>query len=165
MNTAAVLMYQMVQNKEESFHLCCSGVGFLSDAALRFAGFLRCDSRTIMKSFLKKIARKFTGNLHKISGEFASDSFEKRLHYCTTITPQKSCEKHSGLGCYVSTSYAGAFGYADDIALVAPSMQCLKKMIIICGKYDNSHSITLNPNKSKLLCSNVNDTDVIPPIY
>ena len=27
------------------------------------------------------------------------------------------------------TSYAGAFGYADGIALVAPSMQCLKKII------------------------------------
>ena len=30
-----------------------------------FAGFLRCDSRTIMKSFLKKIVCEFTGNLHK----------------------------------------------------------------------------------------------------
>ena len=51
--------------------------------------------------------------------------------------------EHSGLGCHVGTSYAGAFGYADDIALVAPSMQC--------EKYANSHSITFNPNKSKLL--------------
>ena len=43
-----------------------SGVGFSPDAALRFAvlfaGFLRCDNRTIMKSFLKKIAREFSGN-------------------------------------------------------------------------------------------------------
>ena len=46
------------------------------------------------------------------------------------------------LGYHVGTSYAGAFGYADDIALVAPSMQCLKKMIIICEKYANSHSQT-----------------------
>ena len=29
-------------------------------------------------------------------------------------------------------------------------------------KYANSHSITFNPNKSKLLCFNVDDTDVIP---
>ena len=40
--------------------------GFLirRSSAIRrfFAGFLRCDNRTIMKSFLKKIARKFTGN-------------------------------------------------------------------------------------------------------
>ena len=61
--------------------------------------------------------------------------------------------EHSGLGCHVGTLYAGTFGYADDIALVAPSMQCLK------------HSITFNPNKSKLLCFNVDDTGVIPQTY
>ena len=37
--------------------------------------------------------------------------------------------QHSGLRFHIGTSYAGAFGYADDIALVAPSMQCLKKML------------------------------------
>ena len=29
----------------------------------------------------------------QISCEFASDFFDKRLHYCTTIVPQKSSEK------------------------------------------------------------------------
>ena len=33
--------------------------------------------------------------------------------------------EHSGLGCHVGASYARAFGYADDIALVAPSLQSL----------------------------------------
>ena len=73
--------------------------------------------------------------------------------------------EHLCLGCHVGTSYAGAFRYADDISLVAPSMQCLKKMIIICEKYANSHSITFNPNKAILLCFNVDDTDVIPQTY
>ena len=59
--------------------------------------------------------------------------------------------QHSGLGCHVGCSYAGAFGYADDIALLAPSLQCLKQMISICQKYASLHSITFNPNKSKLL--------------
>ena len=40
--------------------------GFLirRNSAIRrfFAGFLRCDNRTIMKSFLKEIAREFSGN-------------------------------------------------------------------------------------------------------
>ena len=52
--------------------------GFLirRSSAIRrfFAGFLRCDSRTIMKSFLKKIARKFTGNLHKNCIKFPENS-------------------------------------------------------------------------------------------
>ena len=71
----------------------------------------------------------------------------------------------SGLGCHVGSSYPGSFGYADDIALLAPSMQCLKKMILTCESYAKSHSITFNPNKSKLLCYNVDETVVLPPIY
>ena len=55
--------------------------GFLirrSSAIRRFiAGFLKCDSRTIMKSFLKKnrsqILRKFRGMFMQISCQFASD--------------------------------------------------------------------------------------------
>ena len=31
----------------------------------------------------------------------------------------------SGLGCHVGLTYAGAFGYADDIALIAPSIYSL----------------------------------------
>ena len=75
--------------------------GFLirrSSAIRRFiAGFLTCDNRTIMKLFLKKIAREFTGNLHKNPPKFPENSraifFEKRLHYCTIIARQKSCDK------------------------------------------------------------------------
>ena len=58
--------------------------------------------------------------------------------------------QHSVLGCHVGSSYVGAFGYANDIALLAPSLQCLKQMISICEKYASSHSIMFNPNKSKL---------------
>ena len=52
--------------------------GFLirrSSAIRRFiAGFLKCDSRTIMKSFLEKIAHKLTGNLHKNPPKFPENS-------------------------------------------------------------------------------------------
>ena len=37
--------------------------------------------------------------------------------------------KQLDLGCHVGLTYVDAFGYADDIALVAPSFHCLKKMI------------------------------------
>ena len=72
--------------------------------------------------------------------------------------------KHLGLGCHVGLTYAGAFGYADDIALVSPSIYGLKKMISICETYAQDYHITLNPAKSKLLCFNVSSSD-ISPIY
>ena len=37
--------------------------------------------------------------------------------------------KESGMGCHVGLTYAGAFGYADDIALVAPSLSSLKQFV------------------------------------
>ena len=37
-----------------------------------------------------------------------------------------------GLGCHVGSEYAGAFGYADDVALLSPTMYGLKNMILIC---------------------------------
>ena len=75
--------------------------GFLirRSSAIRrfFAGFLRCDNRTIMNSFLRKIAREFSGNFVGCLCKFAVNSrancFEKILHYCTTIALQKSCDK------------------------------------------------------------------------
>ena len=71
-------------------------------------------------------------------------------------SPWLSCSHDVGL------TYAGAFGYADDIALVVPSLYCLKKMISICETFANKYSISFNPSKSKLLCFNVDSSNVAP---
>ena len=63
----------------------------------------------------------------------------------------------------VGPVYAGAFGYADGVALVAPSLYSLKCMIGTCEEFAKKHQITLNPTKSKLLCFNANNP-VIPNI-
>ena len=77
------------------------------------------------------------------------------------ITCSTSCTFWLMLSCRLSV----AFGYADDIALLVPSLQCLKQMISISEKYASSHSITFNPNKSKLLCYNADLTANMPQVY
>ena len=72
--------------------------------------------------------------------------------------------KESGFGCHIGLSYAGAFGYADDIALVSPSLYGLRKMISICESYAKDYSILFNPKKSKLLCFNPS-TVMKPQVY
>ena len=57
----------------------------------------------------------------------------------------------SGLGCHVGLPYAGAFGYADDLALIAPSIYSLEKIIITCENDARTHRITFSPSKSKLM--------------
>ena len=73
--------------------------------------------------------------------------------------------KKSGLGCHVGSTYAGAFGYADDIALIAPSLSSLKQMMRICENFAKSHNIVFNSSKTKLLCYNKDTQTVIPSIY
>ena len=47
--------------------------------------------------------------------------------------------------------FSGAFGYADDIILLAPKIYSLNKLYDVCKQYGQEYSITFNPNKSKLL--------------
>ena len=70
--------------------------------------------------------------------------------------------KQLGLGCYVGPTFAGAFGYADDVALIVPSIYALKKMISGCESYAERHHIIFNPTKSKLLCYNVDPSSLVP---
>ena len=72
--------------------------------------------------------------------------------------------KQLGLGCHVGLTYAGAFGYADDIALISPSIYGIKKMIAVCESYALEYHITFNPTKSKIICFNV-DPSECTPIY
>ena len=62
--------------------------------------------------------------------------------------------KDSYLGCHVRRTFAGEFGYADESALVSPSLSGLRQMIQICEQYAMEYSIVFNPVKSKLLCFN-----------
>ena len=65
--------------------------------------------------------------------------------------------KRNDIGCHVGLLSAGAFGYADDVALVIPSLYSLKYMIATCEEFSKKHQITFNPTKSKYLCFNACD--------
>ena len=59
------------------------------------------------------------------------------------------------IGCFIGRRYCGVFGYADDLALVSPTIHGLKEMIKICEDYDCEFDIMFNPKKSKLMCYNM----------
>ena len=55
----------------------------------------------------------------------------------------------SGFGCHIGNSFMGAVGYADDVAILAQSVQSLKKNIgDSFGKY---YSVLFNVEKYQLL--------------
>ena len=71
--------------------------------------------------------------------------------------------KSSGLGCHIGRMFAGAYGFAGDIAIATPSIYCMRQMILICEQYAKEYEIMLNPIKSKLLCYNL-ISDFIPSV-
>ena len=54
-------------------------------------------------------------------------------------------------GCMVGHVYCGAFAYADDIALVAPTTHALKAMCDICTNYAQQYDIQFNTAKCQLI--------------
>ena len=58
---------------------------------------------------------------------------------------------NKGLGCHVGNICAGAFGYADDIILLSPSVHSLNSMYKVCKEFGLKYDIIFNPQKSKVM--------------
>ena len=54
-------------------------------------------------------------------------------------------------GCYFLEMFAAALFYADDVAILAPSIKGLSALLNVCSDYCAEWDIGLNPKKSKLL--------------
>ena len=59
--------------------------------------------------------------------------------------------KLSGRGCYYLGHFAAALFYADDMAVLSPSIKGLDSLLQICGEYCLEWDICLNAKKSKIL--------------
>ena len=71
--------------------------------------------------------------------------------FCVYIDGLLCKLKQSGLGCNVGNIYCGAFGYADDLALLSPSVCGLQKLVDICRNYAAEFDISFNCKKSKMM--------------
>ena len=62
--------------------------------------------------------------------------------------------RNVGVGCHIGGEFLGAFGYADDVLLLAPSRQALQIMLTICENFASYHSMMFStdpdPVKSKV---------------
>ena len=55
------------------------------------------------------------------------------------------------VGCHIRKTFVAAICYADDMALVSPSLKGLQKLLHACESYCKSWDICLNPKKSKCM--------------
>ena len=61
------------------------------------------------------------------------------------------CMNQSGRGCYGHSIFAGALCYADDLTILAPSADGLRKMLEVCKEFARSHHVRFNPAKTQLI--------------
>ncbi len=57
--------------------------------------------------------------------------------------------ENSGVGCYMWSVFAGAFGYADDLKLLTPTIRAMSKMVIICEQYATRYDVMFNAKRAK----------------
>ena len=56
--------------------------------------------------------------------------------------------RQQGVGCYWNSYFAGAYAYADDLAILAPSASALRRMLRCCESFASLHGLKFNPAKS-----------------
>jgi hypothetical protein len=69
--------------------------------------------------------------------------------------------RKSGIGCHVGPFYSSAFGYADDICIIANSIKDLKSMIKICENYASDYNVQFNGSKSQLIKFSTSGDNII----
>ena len=59
--------------------------------------------------------------------------------------------RESGRGCDWHSIFAGALCYADDLTILAPSADGLRKMLEVCEEFACSHHVRFNPAKTQII--------------
>ena len=60
----------------------------------------------------------------------------------------------SKVGCHIGQQFMGAFGYADDVILLAPTKRSLYSLLDICIAFLLKYQVKFNSQKSKLIVFN-----------
>lgn len=73
------------------------------------------------------------------------------LLFSVYLNPLMQDLNRSKLGCYMGAICCNAFAYADDIVILSPTCDALRKMVRICEQYAIQFSLSFNPNKCVLI--------------
>ena len=66
-------------------------------------------------------------------------------------------------GCYIENVFFGAFAYADDLVILAPTLQSLNNMLNTCERYASEYNVMFNAQKSKLIVRS-RDPNYVPVV-
>jgi hypothetical protein len=70
------------------------------------------------------------------------------LLFCVYVDELLCRLKALKTGCHIGHTFTGAFGYADDLTLLAPSISSAKEMLHECERFANEFHVLFNASKS-----------------
>ncbi|XP_041970723.1 uncharacterized protein LOC121727109 [Aricia agestis] len=72
----------------------------------------------------------------------------------------------AGVGCSIDGVCVNSISYADDMALLSPSISALRRLLSICETYASEHGLRYNVSKSELLVFKVGKAKPVhvPPV-
>ena len=70
----------------------------------------------------------------------------------------------SHVGCYMGGVFVGAFMYADDIKLLAPTIYALNKMVEICVNFAKKYDVLFNDKSQLLVYKSMDNVVAIPDV-
>ena len=130
--------------------------------------FQKLIERNIPPIYLRLLLFMYTSQSAKVRWKGSmSDSFSisngvkqgavlSAILFCIYIDGLIKELRRKGEGCWINGAFLGIVVYADDIALLSPSIDGLQNMINTCERYAESHNLTFstheNPAKSKTKC-------------
>ena len=59
--------------------------------------------------------------------------------------------REQGVGCHMNDMFVGAFCYADDVTLLAPTGMALNAMLDTCTRFADAHDVSFNSSKTKCM--------------
>ena len=92
-------------------------------------------------------------------------SISSPILYCLYMDELIKELKMDGTGCWMGENYCGAISYADDLTLLSPSVNGLKKMMYTCEKYGVEYGVEYNPTKSVCVMFGRGNTMIKPQFY
>ena len=111
--------------------------------------------RLLLNMYLKqKLRVQFDGqisDIFSVSNGVKQGGIISPILYCIYVDDLLVELENNGIGCFVGSIFSGAYAYADDITLLAPSVSALRNMLEICVRYARDHDILFNSKKSQLI--------------
>ena len=84
--------------------------------------------------------------------------------YCLYVEDLIAILKSKNVGCYILNVFLAALIYADDMAILAPSVKGLCTLLEACNDYCTQWDMCLNARKSKLMYFGKRCTDLFIPL-